>query len=1007
MSKHHRQGRGAGRRQTLAMWALEPRYLFDAAVVAGGAEAMEQVAQAQAAQAVAAPGVDTSTETDTLLAALAEVTDPVALPLLANGPGAVTDDPALWLRADDGAQTFREELLTNPGFDDGATGWTTTGNIDIASSLARFNGSNREANGTLEQTVTTTAGELHELQATLLIGGGGTAEMGVRVDIIDAATDTVITTRDLTATQATGAANVHLLSFTPTGTQTTVRFTDISTATAGIDALVTDTSLGVVTAAADGEAVVRWADRGGLGSDFGQTATDQRPVHVADGLNFNPLVRFDGANDVLRSQALVTALDGATDYEIYIVARNDNATKAGFLLSTSDSRSGVGVLAMVNANGTARFVHRSPTGATGGDEVTQAPYDVDNAQLFSFRREAGVAQSIAVNSGDATTISAPSADPLDARALAAGLGAVHETGSFGFEGGIAEVLVHTRTLSEAERDRVESYLGLKYGLTLADGYVDSAGNALPTFADGVDQQIAGIGLDTSGSLDQRRSRSSVGEAAVTVGGASDLDDREFLLWANDGADVGGNEVFDIGGETHARLSRTWQFSETGDVGSVEVTFDTRLFPTLSIDANRQAHVIVADDADFTTNVRKFSLGDAPGVLTASGVEIDHGDYFTLGTDLPETPVTVNFALPDNRSDEATGGEVTLLVSAGFLTSPTTIDVVAVSGTASAADLVATTTTVTIPAGAYFGPVEVAVPAVVADDGIVEAEESVALELRNPGSGAVVGDDAAHALTVVDDDRAEVAFVDRQTRFFEGESPAIDVRLTFTPTTGAGSLAAGQSVTVDVSYGAASSATNDAAGDLVLDVATLSIAGGGISAPLPFTLRDDADGEAGEDAEFDIALAAGNLPNVSLGEITRHTMRIVDNDLAVTVEQAPDQRDPTPNLEIRYRITFDDPIDPATFTADDLVVSGSLNEFQVSAPVDVGGGDGTAFEVTVTDYGDGETITMSLPENTVVSAASADQVNAAKHQRRQRGQRQRGVLRRRRGAGGRSGGSGAE
>jgi len=66
----------------------------------------------------------------------------------------------------------------------------------------------------------------------------------------------------------------------------------------------------------------------------------------------------------------------------------------------------------------------------------------------------------------------------------------------GFGGSLAEVIVFDAVLSPLERQRVETYLALKYGLTLASDYLDRSGNTVQSIVDADYQwRVAGLGCD--------------------------------------------------------------------------------------------------------------------------------------------------------------------------------------------------------------------------------------------------------------------------------------------------------------------------------------------------------------------------------------------------------------------------------------------------------------------------------------------------------------------------------
>ncbi|MFB6365177.1 Ig-like domain-containing protein [Paenibacillus elgii] len=99
-----------------------------------------------------------------------------------------------------------------------------------------------------------------------------------------------------------------------------------------------------------------------------------------------------------------------------------------------------------------------------------------------------------------------------------------------FNGRISEVILYNRKLESVERQKVNSYLALKYGLTLKDedgqptDYVDSIGNSMWSKQDIGDYtyRITGIGKDTASGLEQRQSKSVDSGALVTIALGNEL-----------------------------------------------------------------------------------------------------------------------------------------------------------------------------------------------------------------------------------------------------------------------------------------------------------------------------------------------------------------------------------------------------------------------------------------------------------------------------------------------------
>jgi len=177
-------------------------------------------------------------------------------------------------------------------------------------------------------------------------------------------------------------------------------------------------------------------------------------------------------------------------------------------------------------------------------------------------------------------------------------------GSFG--GRIAEVVTYSaRKNDTSERRRIESYLAVKYGITLGTNgtsmnYEDSNGTIIwnATSNAGFCYNIAGIGRDDSSELNQKQSK-TVNTASDITMGLTDIQttnsdntatfgaNRRFLLWGNNNGTLAAqspvvvNMSAGISGLTSnvnfISVGRTWKVVETGgDVGTVKVSIPTTM-----------------------------------------------------------------------------------------------------------------------------------------------------------------------------------------------------------------------------------------------------------------------------------------------------------------------------------------------------------------------------------------------------------------------------------------------
>ncbi len=224
-----------------------------------------------------------------------------------------------------------------------------------------------------------------------------------------------------------------------------------------------------------------------------------------------------------------------------------------------------------------------------------------------------------------------------------------ETGANRLTGEIAEVIYFDRQLSASEQQRAESYIALKYGITLS---TDNDGNTTALEApnaNGVNEgdyiasngtviwdasanstyhnDVSGIGRDDLSALDQPASISSNSDAMVIMekgdGFSSDLD---FIMWGNDDGATG-LTFSDSPPNYDLRLIRKWQASVSGTPGTVTV----KILYSLNSGVVGDYVLHVDDDGTFATGSVNYPASEISGdTITIPNVTFSDGDIFTLG-----------------------------------------------------------------------------------------------------------------------------------------------------------------------------------------------------------------------------------------------------------------------------------------------------------------------------------------------------------------------------------------
>lgn len=136
-----------------------------------------------------------------------------------------------------------------------------------------------------------------------------------------------------------------------------------------------------------------------------------------------------------------------------------------------------------------------------------------------------------------------------------------------YNGIMAEVILFPRVISPGERQRAESYLALKYGITLNQeyptSYLNSSGEVIWDAEVNAthNKNIAGLGRDDISGLNQRVSESTQIPGVMKVGVSGELKNNSFLIWGDNGRALRFDEDSGI-----RRMLREWRLSAFNYVG---------------------------------------------------------------------------------------------------------------------------------------------------------------------------------------------------------------------------------------------------------------------------------------------------------------------------------------------------------------------------------------------------------------------------------------------------------
>ena len=464
----------------------------------------------------------------------------------------------------------------------------------------------------------------------------------------------------------------------------------------------------------DGQSVSTWSDQGN-GADATVNTAGQEPTfrdNAFKNINFNPVVEFDNAyatvpldGDFSYDDTTTEFLEGTSGYysqDIFMVLIPDDTT-INSTFGSMDIFCGDKDMATNENDGTGLgfgtysqrfsgevfcYAHGTSSGVGAGygvaDTANSQSYN-DPGIINTRNNSGGTQQELYFNANNAENLQS------DIPAFANVSDSRYWIGrSEGWEASlnarVAEIITYSARKNDSdltqERNRIQSYLAIKYGITLgvngtSQDYVDSAGSVIwdQSANAGFNYSIAGIGRDDVSGLNQKQSKGSNSFSIVTIGhkdiaatnSANTNDfttDKDYLVWGHNNATLSGTNTIsvDIGASSTTVTTifdRRWKIVEhrptgSNDIRDVKISVPNGIFPALSDPANEEYALVVSSTSAFgnsdivdviplTTNganletwydfdnTRFFTFGIASKVTGKFNVEFAAGD-FLVGED---------------------------------------------------------------------------------------------------------------------------------------------------------------------------------------------------------------------------------------------------------------------------------------------------------------------------------------------------------------------------------------
>ena len=222
-------------------------------------------------------------------------------------------------------------------------------------------------------------------------------------------------------------------------------------------------------------------------------------------------------------------------------------------------------------------------------------------------------------------------------------------GGLPFDGDVLEAISYSARLNDDSVKKIESYLAIKYGLTLNQSnpqdYISSLGNTIYDSSGSLSlftSNIAGIGRDDNSGLNQKQSTSTTTNSVqddnsglITIGLGSIeatnalntnsfANDQSFMLWGNNAASLSFDSPLTISSTPLNHMQRTWAIQETGSVGSVTIQVPQSIFNTELVPS-----ILISSDSEFNSSDRVVALQDDGNNNFSANINFNDGEFFTF------------------------------------------------------------------------------------------------------------------------------------------------------------------------------------------------------------------------------------------------------------------------------------------------------------------------------------------------------------------------------------------
>ncbi len=317
-----------------------------------------------------------------------------------------------------------------------------------------------------------------------------------------------------------------------------------------------------------------WNDQSGNGINVTQTISAQQPSFAVNVINNKPAIQFDNVTTTNDKMIAPDSpiLDNTSGYSFFNVVRPQNVDdNARTIVSKRTDVSVDQSFMLFFYTGSKYFADLQTTNDRFN---TTRTYTANNNYILNLvydgklaasqRAKAYTGETLEITATETSSLIPDNNSPLL-------IGTTNSTDSRPFGGYIAEIIIYTVTVNDAQRIIVNNYLSSKYdiALTVNDKYNgDASANG------NYDFNVAGIGAEVSGPNSAFDAITTLGMGLISKSG---LENGDYILagHATTVNNLNFTNVSGISGANPARWERIWYIDVTnaGAVLQADIEFD--------------------------------------------------------------------------------------------------------------------------------------------------------------------------------------------------------------------------------------------------------------------------------------------------------------------------------------------------------------------------------------------------------------------------------------------------